>query len=87
MLAPVVAMAVLLNASESISVKTNFLDKLVLIFVCLFPAASDAPEPERVEHGGIERAVAFVHQAHAVEQAPEGPGKAEASALSRTSLT
>ena len=33
---PVVAMAVLLNASESIAVKTNFLDKLVLIFVCLF---------------------------------------------------
>jgi hypothetical protein len=36
-LGPVVAMAVLLNASESIASKTNFLDKLVLIYVCLFP--------------------------------------------------
>ena len=43
---PVVAMAVLLNASESIAVKTNFLDKLVLMFVCLFPPlAATAQRP------------------------------------------
>jgi len=36
-LAPLIAMAVLLNSSESISVKTNFLDKLVLIYVGMFP--------------------------------------------------
>jgi hypothetical protein len=34
---PVIAMAVLLNSSESIASKTNILDKFVLIFVCLFP--------------------------------------------------
>jgi hypothetical protein len=33
----VAAMAILLNASESIAVKTNFLDKLVMMFVCMFP--------------------------------------------------
>ena len=39
-------MVVLINASESISVKTNFLDKLVLIFVALFPLArAEAPRP------------------------------------------
>lgn len=38
-LGPVFAMAVLLNSSESISVKTDYLVKLVLIFVVLFPRA------------------------------------------------
>ncbi len=40
---PVAAMAILLNASESISVKTNFLDKLVMMFVCMFPLLRRAP--------------------------------------------
>ena len=78
---PVVAMAVLLNASESISVKTNFLDKLVLIFVCMFPLLarrlSGALSPSAASMAGSSVAVALVHQAHAVEQAPERPGKAE----------
>jgi hypothetical protein len=34
---PMIAMLFLLNASESISVKTTFLGKAVIIFVCMFP--------------------------------------------------
>jgi len=36
-------MAILLNASESIAVKTNFLDKLVMMFVCMFPLLRRVP--------------------------------------------
>jgi hypothetical protein len=41
----VFAMAVLLNSSESISVKTDYLVKLVLIFVVLFPRAPPRLRP------------------------------------------
>jgi len=54
-LAPIAAVAVLLNSSESVSVKTDILDKLVLIFVCLFPhlrAASLARRAFRASAGG-----------------------------------
>jgi len=43
LIGPVAAMAILLNASESIAVKTNFLDKLVMMFVCMFPLLRRAP--------------------------------------------
>ena len=46
-IAPILATAVLLNSSESISVKTDFLDKLVLIFVCLFPLLRASPNVVR----------------------------------------
>jgi hypothetical protein len=55
---PVAAMAILLNASESIAVKTNFLDKLVMMFVCMFPLLRRAPslgaipETARAPRGG-----------------------------------
>jgi hypothetical protein len=45
---PLVAMLFLLNASESISVKTTFLGKAIIIFVCMFPMlSSGAREPNR----------------------------------------
>jgi hypothetical protein len=81
---PVVAMAVLLNASESVASKTDFLDKLVLIFVCLTPplvqrrpsAAIIAGSSARVR-SSISPMLSNRHQnAH---------GKPNASALSRTS--
>jgi len=43
LIGPVAAMAILLNASESIAVKTNFLDKLVMMFVCMFPLLRRVP--------------------------------------------
>ena len=49
---PVVAMAILLNASESIAVKTNFLDKLVMMFVCMFPLLRRAPSGAGVRTSG-----------------------------------
>jgi hypothetical protein len=87
-LAPLVAMAVLLNASESISVKTNFLDKLVLIFVCLFPlrpqrrvspSASSMVGSSVRSRSSIRPMLSNRHQ--------NAQGKPNASALSRTSLT
>jgi hypothetical protein len=57
---PLIAMAVLLNASESIATKTNFLDKLVLMFVCLFPmlprAARAVPARARQAPAGLRLA-------------------------------
>jgi hypothetical protein len=77
-LAPVIAMAVLLNASESISVKTNFLDKLVLIFVCLFPlrAQRRLSPSASIMAGSSVRSVSSI-----------SPMLSNTSALSRTSLT
>ena len=82
-------MAVLLNASESISVKTNFLDKLVLIFVCCSPLQrrSDGVEPERVEHRGVEAAVASSIRPMPSNRHQKAQGNPNASALSRTSRT
>ena len=86
-LGPIVAMAVLLNASESISVKTNFLDKLVLMFVCMFPplaaAAQRALSPSASSMAGSRLRVGVVHQAHAVEQAPERPRETRTPPRSR----
>jgi hypothetical protein len=91
--APLIATAVLLNASESISVKTNFLDKLVLIFVCLFPHLRAAFAPQRVFSpraatisGSRTRVVSSIRPMPSNRhQKPQA--NPNASALSRTSLT
>jgi len=85
-LGPALAMAVLLNASESIASKTDFLDKLVLIFVCLFPLRPQRKPSAATMAGSSARAPSSIrpmlsnrHQnAHA---------KPYPSALSRTSRT
>ncbi len=89
---PAVAMAVLLNASESISVKTNFLDKLVLIFVCLFPHLRAAVTPQRASSPSAPRiAGSSVRSASSIRpmlsnRHQNAQGKPKLSALSRTSF-
>ena len=89
-LAPIVATAVLLNSSESIAVKTDFLDKLVLIFVCLFPhlrAASQlAVSPSAATIAGSRARVASSMRPMPSNRHQNAQGKPNASALSRTSL-
>ena len=87
-LAPLVAMAVLLNASESISVKTNFLDKLVLVYVGLFPLLPQ----RRLSPSASTIAGSSVRARSSIRPMPSNrhqnaQGKPNASALSRTSLT
>jgi hypothetical protein len=84
-IAPVIAMAVLLNASESISVKTNLLDKLVLIFVCLFPKLQPRLRPSASSIAGSS-----VRRVSSIRPMPSNrhqnaQGKPKLSALSRTS--
>ena len=89
---PAVAMAVLLNASESISVKTNFLDKLVLIFVCLFPHLRAAAGVQRAFSPSAPRmAGSSVRSASSIRpmlsnRHQNAQGKPKLSALSRASL-
>jgi hypothetical protein len=91
-IAPIIATAVLLNASESISVKTNFLDKLVLIFVCLFPplraalVAQRAFSPSAATIAGSRARVASSMRPMPSNRHQNAQGKPNASALSRTSL-
>jgi len=86
---PVIAMAVLLNASESIAVKTNFLDKLVLIFVCMFPKAAPAaqPRPSAATIAGSRARSRSSISPMPSNRHQNAQGKPNASALSRTSLT
>src|SRR5579863_8233966 len=94
---PVVAMAVLLNASESISVKTNFLDKLVLMFVCMFPRLWRAPAPAAAPQPAFSPSAASIagsnlRSSSSIRPMPSNRhqnahGKPNPSALSRTSLT
>jgi hypothetical protein len=92
---PVVAMAVLLNASESISVKTNFLDKLVLMFVCMFPhltapavaAAQRLFSPSAASMAGSRLRAASSIRPMPSNRHQNAHGKPNASALSRTSRT
>jgi hypothetical protein len=89
---PAIAMAVLLNASESISVKTNFLDKLVLIFVCLFPHLRASLAPQRsLSPSAAIMSPSSVRSRSSIRPMPSNrhqnaQGKPRASALSRTSL-
>ena len=92
-IAPLIATAVLLNASESIAVKTNFLDKLVLIFVCLFPHLRAAFAPQRAFSpraatiaGSRARVVSSIRPMPS-NRHQKAQGKPKASALSRTSPT
>ena len=55
LIGPVAAMAILLNASESIAVKTNFLDKLVMMFVCMFPLLRRVPREALAWTSGASR--------------------------------
>jgi hypothetical protein len=91
---PVVAMAVLLNASESISVKTNFLDKLALMFVCMFPhltapaaAAQRLFSPSAASIAGSRLRAASSIRPIPSNRHQNAHGKPNASALSRTSRT
>jgi hypothetical protein len=90
---PVIAVAVLLNASESVSVKTNILDKLILIFVCMFPLPRAAFAPQRVFSPSAPRiAGSNARVSSSIRPMPSNRhqnahGKPSASALSRTSLT
>jgi hypothetical protein len=89
-IAPLIATAVLLNASESISVKTNFLDKLVLIFVCLFPhlrAAHGILSPRAPIMPGSRARVVSSMRPMPSNRHQKAQGKPNVSALSRTSLT
>ena len=90
---PVVAMAVLLNASESIATKTNFLDKLILMFVCMFPVLPRvrAAAPQR-SPSAATIAASSVRSRSSIRPMPSNrhqnaQGKPYRSALSRTSLT
>ena len=93
---PVVAMAVLLNASESIAVKTNVLDKLVLMFVCMFPHLARAARPAFAPQRGFSPSAASIagsnfRSTSSIRPMPSNRhqnahGKPNASALSRTSL-
>jgi hypothetical protein len=89
-LAPLLATAVLLNSSESISVKTDFLDKLTLIFVCLFPhlrwASQRAFSPSAATIAGSSARVASSMRPMPSNRHQNAQGKPNASALSRTSL-
>jgi hypothetical protein len=93
-LGPVVAMAVLLNASESIATKTNFLDKLVLMFVCMFPVLSRARAPAvapQLSPSAATTAQSSVRSRSSIKPMPSNrhqnaQGKPYRSALSRTSL-
>ncbi len=91
---PVVAVAVLLNASESISVKTDILAKLVLIFVCLFPplrraahVSQRARSPRAATIAGSRARLASSMRPMPSNRHQNAQGKPNASALSRTSLT
>jgi hypothetical protein len=81
---PVIAMAVLLNASESISVKTNFLDKLVLIFVCLFPLLPQR-NPRAATISGSSARVRSSMRPMLSNRHQNAQGNPKPSALSRTS--
>ncbi len=81
---PVVAMAVLLNASESVAVKTNFLDKLVLIFVCLLPPLAQR-KPSAATISGANARVRSSIRPMLSNRHQNAHGKPNASALSRTS--
>ncbi len=89
---PVVAMEVLLNASESIATKTNFLDKLVLMFVCMFPLLRRAASPQRTfRPSAVSIAGSSWRSSSSISPMPSNRhqnahGKPNASALSRTSL-
>ena len=91
-MAATVATAVLLNASESISVKTNFLDKLVLIFVCMFPHLRVGATVQRAFNPSASRtAGSSVRSRSSITPMPSNrhqnaQGKPKLSALSRTSL-
>jgi hypothetical protein len=87
---PVIAMAVLLNSSESISVKTNFLDKLIVIFICLFPRAAwarpqPAFSPSAPRIAGSSARVASSIRPMLSNRHQNAQAKPRASALSRTS--
>jgi len=86
---PAIAMAVLLNASESVSVKTNFLDKLILIFVCLFPHLREAQRSlspsAAIISGSSVRSRSSINPMPS-NRHQNAQGKPRASALSRTSL-
>ena len=81
---PVAAMAVLLNASESIASKTDFLDKLLLIFVCLFPPLAQR-RPSAATMSGSSLRVASSIRPMLSNRHQNAHGKPNASALSRTS--
>jgi hypothetical protein len=81
---PVVAMAVLLNASESVAVKTDFLDKLVLIFVCLLPPLAQR-KPSAATMSGSSARVRSSIRPMPSNRHQNAQGKPNASALSRTS--
>ncbi len=89
-LGPVIAMAVLLNASESIATKTNFLDKLVLMFVCMFPVLTPALARQR-SPSAATMAESSVRSRSSIRPMPSNrhqnaQGNPYRSALSRTSL-
>ena len=83
-LGPVVAMAVLLNASESVASKTNFLGKLVLMFVCLLPPLSQR-NPSAATISGSSARVRSSIRPMLSNRHQNAQGKPNASALSRTS--
>ena len=89
---PIVAMAVLLNASESIAAKTNFLDKLVLMFVCMFPHLRRAAKSAQRSFSPSAASIAgsSLRSSSSIRPMPSNRhqnahGKPNASALSRTS--
>ena len=81
---PVLAMAVLLNSSESIASKTNFLDKLLLIFVCLFPLAVQR-SPSAASMAGSSARVRSSIRPMTSKRHQNAHGNPYPSALSRTS--
>ena len=81
---PVLAMIVLLNASESIASKTNFLDKLVLIYVCLFPLRLQRSPSAATISGSSARARSSIRPMLS-NRHQNAHGNPYPSALSRTS--
>jgi hypothetical protein len=86
-LAPVIAMCVLLNASESIASKTNFLTKLVVMFVCLFPRTQPRLSPSASSMAGSSVRSRSSIRPMRSNRHQNAQGKPNASALSRTSFT
>ena len=81
---PVVAMAVLLNASESVASKTDFLDKVVLIFVCLLPPLAQRRPSAAIISGSSARVRSSISPMLS-NRHQNAHGNPNASALSRTS--
>lgn len=83
MMGPVVAMAPPLNASECVASKTDCLDKLVLMSVCLFPLNQRRPSAAIISGSSVR--VPSSIRPMLSNRHQNAHGKPSASALSRTS--